>query len=75
MRLRSRRHPADVADLSSLQHKLEQERAHSAHLARQLAEAHETARHLVEGQDHYRGRCRELVAEVVSLKAELRGHA
>ena len=53
-------------------HALRVANAHAADLARQLAEAHETIRHLGAKADRYQGRNRELVAEVLNLKAAAR---
>lgn len=66
-----RRRPA-VDTVESLRHQLDQERAHSAHLALRVAEQDETIRHLVEGRDHYRGQARDLVGQVVNLRAQVR---
>jgi hypothetical protein len=66
------RHPADVADLSTLQHLLDSERRHSADLARQLSDVIETNRHLVESVDHWRGVARDKIAEVVNLRGTKR---
>ena len=61
-----RRRPDAVA------HAVAVERNHSADLALQLAEAHETIRNLGAKADAYRGRNRELVAEVLALRAAAR---
>lgn len=66
-----RRHPANTADLAHLQTELDHERAHSADLARQLAELREDNRHLVEGRDHWRGEARRHVAEVIALRQHI----
>lgn len=62
----------DTADLAHLQAELDHERAHSADLARQLAELRESFRAVVDGRDHWRGVARRWSAEVVNLKAEMR---
>ncbi len=67
-----RRRPADVADLSTLQATIDHERAHSAEQSRKLATAREDIRRLVDDVDTYRGRNRELVGQVLALKAQLR---
>lgn len=67
-----RRHPADVADLGHLRTELAREQAHSAALARQLADLREENRHLLEGRDHWRGEARRQIADNVNLRAQRR---
>jgi hypothetical protein len=64
------RHPADIADLATIQHSLDHERKHSADLARRLAESEETNRHLTESVDHWRGVARDNIAALVNLRAK-----
>lgn len=56
-------------------HAVQVERAHVTALASQLLEAHETIRNLGAKADRYQARNRELVAEVLNLKAAARNEA
>lgn len=67
-----RRDP-DLADPHELKRQLEHEQDRTERQAVEITHLKETMRHLREALDTYKGRNRELIADNLALRAQLRG--